>query len=242
MRNIILQRNIFLQNIVIVPIVNIYNIEKDNVKKLFESSVYFSRFEPTRTESEGMYLLVTNKSALNKAQNKADTLLQKIYGKRQATPNKNLLERKKRPLIHNQVSSYAVALSQNTSKTPPRSMIYSPPSFKRLVSIFFTPEPTNFNKLWTLLTSTFSPPPNFPSPSFSSPPAQKGKVQNETSSIVTATTNDSTNYQLTSLSWKYKLEDLKKESKYTMETMIKENNIKMTTTINASLNDKLKDF
>ena len=51
MRNIILQHNIFLQNMAIVPIVNISNNEKDNVKKLFESSLYFSGFEPTRKES-----------------------------------------------------------------------------------------------------------------------------------------------------------------------------------------------
>ena len=66
MRNIILQHNLFLQNMAIVPIVDIYHTEKDNVKKLFESSLYFSGFEPTRKESEGMYLLVTNNSVLNK--------------------------------------------------------------------------------------------------------------------------------------------------------------------------------
>ena len=121
-------------------------------------------------------------------------------------------------------------------------MIYSPPSYKRPVSISFTPEQTNINKPWTLPTSKFSPPPNFPPPSFSPPVAQKRKVQNETSSIITATTNDSTNYQLTSSSWKDELEDLKKESKTKMEIMIKENNITMTTTINYNLNDKLKDF
>ena len=115
MRNIILQHNIFLQNMAIVPIVNIYNNEKENIKKLFKSSLYFSGFEPTRKESEEMHLLVTNTSVLNKAQNKADNLLQNVCGKRQATINKNLLERKKRSLIHNQVSSYAATLSQNTS-------------------------------------------------------------------------------------------------------------------------------
>ena len=38
------------------------------MKKLFESLLYFSVFEPTRKESEERYLLVTNKSILNKAQ------------------------------------------------------------------------------------------------------------------------------------------------------------------------------
>ena len=78
----------------IVPIVNISNNEKDNVKKVLESSLYFSGSEPTRKEAEGMYLLVTNKRVLNKAQNETDNLLQTFCGKRQATPNKNSLERK----------------------------------------------------------------------------------------------------------------------------------------------------
>ena len=79
---------------VIVPIVNISNTEKENVKKLFKSSLYFSGFDPTRKESEGVYLLVTNKSVLNKAQNEADNLLHHFCGKRQTTTNKNLPERK----------------------------------------------------------------------------------------------------------------------------------------------------
>ena len=149
------------------------------------------------------------------------TIYYKILWQTSRNKYQQFTRKKKGPLIHNQVSSYAAALSQNTSQTPPQSMIYSPPSYKRPVSISFTPENTNFNKPWTLPTSKFSPQPNFPSPSFSPPPAQKRKVQNETSSIITATTNDSTNYQLTSSSWKDGLDDLKKESKTTMETMIK---------------------
>ena len=157
-----------------------------------------------------MYLLVTNKNVLNKAQTEADNLLQTFCGKRQATTNKNVSETKTRSLIHCQVSSYAASLSQNTSQTPSQSMIYYPPSYKGQVSISFTPEPTNITKPWTLPTSNF-PPPHFPPPpSFFPPPAQKRKVQTETSSIITATTNDSANYQLISSSWKDELEDLKK--------------------------------
>ena len=113
---------------------------------MFKSSLYFSGFKPTRKESEVIYLLVTNTNILNKAQNKADNLLQNVCGKRQATINKNLLERKKRPLIHNQVSSYAAVLSQKTSQNSPKSMIYYNPSYKRPVFISFTPESTNINK------------------------------------------------------------------------------------------------
>ena len=50
----------------IIPIINISTDEKEQVKKLFESSLYFSGFEPTRKASEGMYPLVTNKSVINK--------------------------------------------------------------------------------------------------------------------------------------------------------------------------------
>ena len=62
----------------IVPIVNISNKEKENVKKLFESSLYFSGLEPTRKKTEEIYLLITNKSAINKAQNEVDNLLLKF--------------------------------------------------------------------------------------------------------------------------------------------------------------------
>ena len=58
-----------------------------------------------------MYLLITNKIVINKAQNEADILLLKYYGHRQSTLKNNLPERKKCPLIHNQVSSYAAELS-----------------------------------------------------------------------------------------------------------------------------------
>ena len=121
MRNIILHHNLFLQNMVIVPIINISNIEKDKVKKLFESSLYFSEFEPTRKEAEGMYLLITNKSVLNKAQMKLTIYYKNVVAniKHQATNNKKLPERKKRPLIHNQVSLYAAAISQTPPKLHP---------------------------------------------------------------------------------------------------------------------------
>ena len=53
-KNIILQHNMFLQNMAIAPIINIKKSEKENVKKLFESSLYLSRFELTRKASEGI--------------------------------------------------------------------------------------------------------------------------------------------------------------------------------------------
>ena len=85
-----------------------------------------------------MYLLITNKSVINKAQKEADNLLIKFCGYRQSNSNQTLPERKKRPLIHNQVSSYTATLSKNTSQTLPQAMLYSPPSYKRPVSITFT--------------------------------------------------------------------------------------------------------
>ena len=72
--------------------------------------------------------------------------------------------------------------------------------------------------------------------------SSEGKVQIEKSFIITVTTNDSTNYQLTSSSWIDELKEFKKESKSIMGTMIKENNITMTTTINENFNKSLKNF
>ena len=148
MRNIILQHNMFLQNMAIVPIINIKENEKDQIMQLFDSSLYFSGFEGTRKASEGMYLLLTNKSVLAKAQKEADNLLIKFCGKRQSKTNQAHPERKKRPLLHNQVSTWAAKLSKNTSETPPQAMIQSPPSYKRPVSITFTPDPISLNKAW----------------------------------------------------------------------------------------------
>ena len=96
MKNIILQHNMFLQNMAIAPIINIKKSEKENVKKLFESSLYLSRFEPTRKTSEGIYLLITNTSVINKGQNEADNLLLKFCEHRQSISKNNLLEKKEK--------------------------------------------------------------------------------------------------------------------------------------------------
>ena len=102
-------------------------------------------------------------------------------------------------------------------------MIYSPPSYKRPVSITFTLDPISHNKAWVPPQSQVSL-----QSQFSPPPYQKRKVHNETSFINTVTTNDSTNYPLTTSSWKDELNDLKKESNENMKQLINENNITMT--------------
>ena len=103
-----------------------------------------------------MYLLITNKSVINKARKEVDNLLIKFCRRRQSNSYQPLLERKKRPLIHNNVSSYVATLSKNTSQTPPQAILYSPPSYKRPVSITFTPDPISTNKTWTISPSPFS--------------------------------------------------------------------------------------
>ena len=70
MKNIILQHNIFLQNMVIVPIININEKHKEQVKKILESSSYFSRFEATRKVSEGMYVPTDHKQKRNQQDTK----------------------------------------------------------------------------------------------------------------------------------------------------------------------------
>ena len=139
-----------------------------------------------------MYLLITNKSVITKTQNEADNLLIKFCRHRQNTPNQAPPEKKKHPQLHNQVSSYTTRLSKNTSPTPTQAMLYSPPSYKRPVSITFTPDPISNNKAWTIPPSPFSLPSQVSPPSY-----QKRKVNNETSSINTVTTTDSTNYPTT---------------------------------------------
>ena len=47
MKNIIFQHDMLLQNMVIVPIININDNNKEQVKKLFEYSLYVSGFKTT---------------------------------------------------------------------------------------------------------------------------------------------------------------------------------------------------
>ena len=116
-------------------------------------------------------------------------------------------------------------------------MLYWPPSYKRSVSVTFTPNPISTNKAGA------TPPLPFSLPSqFSPPPYQKREVHNETSSINTVTTTDPTNYPLTISSWKDELDELKKESNVTMKQLINENNATMTTNLNESMNKTLKEF
>ena len=65
-----------------------------------------------------------------------------------------------------------------------------------------------------------------------STPHQKIKVNNETSSINTVTTTDSTNYPIITSSWKDELDELTKESNENMKQLINEINTKMTKTLN----------
>ena len=59
MRNSILQNNLFLDNMIIVPVKGIQETDKDNMKELFGQSPYFVEFESTRKMAEEIYLLVT---------------------------------------------------------------------------------------------------------------------------------------------------------------------------------------
>ena len=58
-----------------------------------------------------MYLSITNKSVINKGKIEADNSLLKLCGWRQSKYTQELPERKKIPLMHNQVSSYTAELS-----------------------------------------------------------------------------------------------------------------------------------
>ena len=82
----------------------------------------------------------------------------------------------------------------------------------------------------------------FPSITIISSPRQKRKVNNDTSSINTVTTTDSTNYPNTTSSWKDELNDLKQESNENMKQLINENNSTITKTLNENINEKFKEF
>ena len=211
---------------------------KKNKSRIFLNHLFTFRVSKLQEKtSEGMYLLIKNKSVITKAQKEADNLLIKFCGRRQNTLNQAPPERKKHPLIHNQVSSYAAKLSQNTSPTPFQAILYSPPSYKRPVSITFTPNPISNNKAWAISPSPFSLPSQV-----SPPPYQKRKFNNERSSINTVTKTGLTNYLSTTSSWKDELDELTKESNDNMKQLINENNTTMTTILNENINEKIKEF
>ena len=60
------------------------NNNNDEEIELFGTSLYFLGLEPIRKVSERMYLLITNKILINKAQKEADNLLSKFCGRRQS--------------------------------------------------------------------------------------------------------------------------------------------------------------
>ena len=86
MKNTILQHNMFLQNMAIIPIINIKDNEK-NKSRNFLNRLFTFRVSKPQKISEGMYLLITNKSVITKAQKEADNLLIKFCGHRQNTSN-----------------------------------------------------------------------------------------------------------------------------------------------------------
>ena len=63
LRKIILQQNMFLSEIAIVPMTGLQETDKQEVDAMLSRSLYFMGMDPTRTSSEeGRYLLVTTKA------------------------------------------------------------------------------------------------------------------------------------------------------------------------------------
>ena len=136
-RNIILQHNVFLKNKAIVSIVNIQDKNINKVKTHIDNSLYFSEWEPTRQATKWNYLLITNKSVVNNAQNEVDNLLVKYYA---TLLNNNASEtpgRMKKPLLHSQFLNYTSALSKKINTTPHNVTITTPLNYKRPTSILF---------------------------------------------------------------------------------------------------------
>ena len=73
MKNIILQQNIFLQNMAIVPMIIINNSEKEKIKETLRIFLIFFMIRTYKKTFEGMYLLITNKIVINKVEKKQIT-------------------------------------------------------------------------------------------------------------------------------------------------------------------------
>ena len=102
----------------IVLIVKIQDKDAETVKQIIDNSLFFSGWEPTMQATKGKYLLITNKSVVNNAQKEGDSLFRKFYETLLNNDSSETPVRMNKPLLHNQFSNYAAALSKKTSVLP----------------------------------------------------------------------------------------------------------------------------
>ena len=164
----IIKYNIFLTEVVVVPIFGVQKEEEDKLYEIFSNALYFSGLEPTRkTQEEGNYQLLTTTANKYNAQLEADRLLTKHF--KNANVARRSSTRQNISIINNHFSTYLDALSQSQPPTPT--------NYPLLISSPF--------KIQCPYSISLSNNRNEDTPT---PPVQKRKINSNSNSQVTNTT------------------------------------------------------
>ena len=270
LREIILQQNIFLEEMAIVPITGLEEKDKQEVDAMLSRSLYFMGMEPTRkSREEGRYLLVTTKAKKLNAQREADNLLSKYY-KKQPSSNSNNNQGRRVTRTPTYFSSYASVLADKHPTTNSTFNIKRPNILnQRPVTISFSTNNTN-QSTFGYSPSTYKFPgqnsPNEYPPLSYDFSGQKNTSQYNHYKPNPNTKDDSSNHSNKSLkrkatsdnnslitqstvdltqetpNWKEELDKIVKESNKQMSEKIELQNKQMKATIKESVNSTLLDF
>ena len=100
-----------------MPIFGVHKDEEAKFYEIFSNALYFSGLEPTRkTQKEGKYLLLTTTANIYNAQLEEDRLITNHF--KNANVARRSPTRRNKPIINNNFSTYAEALSKSQPPTP----------------------------------------------------------------------------------------------------------------------------
>ena len=192
-RDIIIQQNIYLAEMVIVPVTSITKNDKEEVETIISRSLYITGIEATRKSKEdGRYLLLTTNANKANAQRELDNILGKYYKKTTGKigPIKSPGHRQA-PSTSTHFSTYAAALltsHPSTNKIPDRKR-QSQLNNRPVTISFSSPSPT-FNPYSQQFSAGYPPTPNQKfSTNYQESPNLKRKLSNDTTSIVSFNTH-----------------------------------------------------
>ena len=111
-KTIITKQNAFISDSSVIPIYEIEERDVDKFKKLIINSTYIQDIEVTyESKTKGKYFLITTKNDYIKALTEANDMIKYIYPDRVNKQYNNYNQRSNPPIIHNNVSTYAKALT-----------------------------------------------------------------------------------------------------------------------------------
>ena len=117
-KNLIKKQNAFIRESSIIPV---YDIEERDIGKFtqkIEESKYIKSIESTNeSTSKGKYFMITTKKDYQLAVNEVKAMIKYVYPERKEDERQDY-QRGNKPVIHNNVSSYAQVLADFHEETP----------------------------------------------------------------------------------------------------------------------------